>query len=205
MAQTLDFERRMLRNCFDKGWQTAAAIWPQLARVLPRAGSNCSPRPASGSIRPANVWALALGRNLQIHRTQLARTAALLRTASIADRIASCAGERLAKLETRRSALRASARLTEDRGRLDALARVLEGISYRAVLERGFALVEARTAALRRRAGADQSRANSLHSDLCRRRNAARWRKACAKAARQKDRRRSGQSVLSWMLMRTAS
>jgi exodeoxyribonuclease VII large subunit len=42
--------------------------------------------------------------------------------------------------------------LTRDRGRLEALTRILESISYRAVLERGFALVTGADGKLRRRA-----------------------------------------------------
>ena len=45
-----------------------------------------------------------------------------------------------------------SARLSEARRRLDALARVLEGVSYRGALERGFALVRGEDGKVRRRA-----------------------------------------------------
>jgi exodeoxyribonuclease VII large subunit len=94
---------------------------------------------------------LALGRNLQIHRAQLARTIALFRPRPIASRIAHDR-ERLGQLGAR--ALRCGrVHLTRDRGRLETLTRVLDGISYRAVLERGFALVKGADGRLRRRAG----------------------------------------------------
>ncbi|HEY5346779.1 MAG TPA: hypothetical protein VIJ72_01195, partial [Rhizomicrobium sp.] len=50
---------------------------------------------------------------------------------------------------------------------LDALARLLDGISYRAVLERGFALVRGADGSVRRRAGAIASgeRLNLVFAD----------------------------------------
>jgi exodeoxyribonuclease VII large subunit len=47
--------------------------------------------------------------------------------------------------------------LGEARRHLEGLARVLDGISYRAVLERGFALVRGEDGTVRRRAGAVKS------------------------------------------------
>jgi exodeoxyribonuclease VII large subunit len=57
-------------------------------------------------------------------------------------------GERATRAQT--------ARLKQARRHLDGLSRVLEGISYRAVLERGFALVRGEDGAVRRRAGSIQ-------------------------------------------------
>ena len=45
-------------------------------------------------------------------------------------------------------------RLAEFRRHLDALGRVLEGVSYKGALERGFALVRAEDGSIRRRASA---------------------------------------------------
>ena len=74
----------------------------------------------------------------------------MLRPRPITDRIAH-ARERLANLEGR--ALRYErGHLNRDRGRLESLTRILESISYRAVLERGFALVTGTDGKLRRRA-----------------------------------------------------
>lgn len=147
--QLTDFRRR-LRNCFDKGLSDRRRHLGQLARILPR------PEQLFASSRQRLDQAgerlgLALGRNLQIHRTQLARTASLLRPRPISNRILH-ARERLANLDGR--ALRCQrVHLTKDHGRLESLARVLESISYRAVLERGFALVKGAGGKLRRRAG----------------------------------------------------
>ena len=65
-------------------------------------------------------------------------------------------GERLA-VWTRGPSARRRARLAQARRHLDGLARVLDGISYRAVLERGFALVRGEDGKVRRRAGAMQA------------------------------------------------
>ncbi len=62
-------------------------------------------------------------------------------------------GERAAALGARASRAQ-SARLAQARRQLDGLARLLDGISYRAVLERGFALVRGEDGAVRRRATA---------------------------------------------------
>jgi exodeoxyribonuclease VII large subunit len=147
-AQLADLSRRA-RNCFDKGLSDRRRHLTQLARVLPR------PEQLFASSRQrldqaSERLGLALGRNLQVHRTQLARTASLLRPRPIENRIAH-ARERLTNLEAR--ALRYErGHLTRDRGRLDSLTRILESISYRAVLERGFALVTGADGKLRRRA-----------------------------------------------------
>jgi exodeoxyribonuclease VII large subunit len=45
------------------------------------------------------------------------------------------------------------ARFAHQRQRLEGLARVLDGLSYRSVLERGFALVKGEDGKVRRRAG----------------------------------------------------
>jgi exodeoxyribonuclease VII large subunit len=50
-----------------------------------------------------------------------------------------------------------AARVNEDRKKLESLSRVLEGISYRGVLERGFALVRGADGKIRRRAEAVKS------------------------------------------------
>ncbi len=147
-AQLADLGRRT-RNCFDKGLSDRRRHLSQLARVLPRPEQLFAPS-RQRLDQTGERLGLALGRNLQVHRTQLARTAALLRPRTILSHILH-ARERLANLETR--ALRCErVRVTKDRNRLDALARVLEGISYRAVLERGFALVKGADGRLRRRA-----------------------------------------------------
>ncbi len=94
----------------------------------------------------------SLRRNLSEHRTRFAKTQSLLRPKAILDRVA-LGRERAVALENR--AQRAQrARLVEAGKHLAALARFLDGISYRAVLERGFALVRGEGGDLRRRAAA---------------------------------------------------
>jgi exodeoxyribonuclease VII large subunit len=74
-----------------------------------------------------------------------------VRERPIAIRIAH-ARERLANLDAR--ALRCErVHLTRERGRLDSLTRILDSISYKAVLARGFALVRGGDGNIRRRAG----------------------------------------------------
>jgi exodeoxyribonuclease VII large subunit len=94
----------------------------------------------------------ALRRNLQIHEVRFNRVGAQLRDRILRDRMA-VAAERVGAL-ARRAERAERARLGEARRHLDGLARVLDGISYRAVLERGFALVRGEDGTVRRRAGA---------------------------------------------------
>jgi exodeoxyribonuclease VII large subunit len=148
-AQLADLDRR-LRNCFDKGLSDRRRHLIQLARILPR------PEQLFASSRQRLDQAgerlgLALGRNLQIHRTQLAKAIALLRPRPIENRIKH-GRERLGQLSERARRC-GQVHLAKDRNRLESLTRVLESISYRAVLERGFAVVRGSDGGLRRRAG----------------------------------------------------
>lgn len=150
LAQTLDFQRRML-NCFGKGMNDRRRHLTQLARVLPRPDALFA-IPRQRLDRAGERLAGSLRRNLSDHRAAFARTAALLRLRTIKDRIA------LGRERSMAMAVRAkraqSAKLAETRRLLGGLSRVLESISYRAVLERGFALVRGPEGTLRRRAAA---------------------------------------------------
>jgi exodeoxyribonuclease VII large subunit len=127
LSQTLDFQRRMLA-CFTKGVESRRRHLTQLARVLPRADQLfASPRQRLD--QAGDKLAGGLRKNLQLHARTLAETAASLRPAMMRQRFA------------------------HQRQRLDGLARVLDGLSYRAVLERGFALVTGEDGKVRRRAG----------------------------------------------------
>lgn len=147
--QIADLTRRM-RNCFDKALSSRRQHLAQLARVLPRPGQLfASPRQRLD--QAGERLAVALGRNLHIHRTGLVKAASLLRPRPITQRIAH-ARDRLINLEAR--TLRcARVHVAKDRGRLESLTRVLGSVSHRAVLERGFALVKGADGRLRRRAG----------------------------------------------------
>ncbi|MBV9992740.1 MAG: exodeoxyribonuclease VII large subunit [Alphaproteobacteria bacterium] len=149
IAQVMDFERRTLR-CFSKGMEDRKRHLGQLARVLPRADQLFA-APRQRFDHAAEKLGNALKRNLQEHKRAFAEAAALLRPRPIARHIGVC-GERTEVLG-RRLARSQTVRLAEARQRLDALGRLLEGVSYRGALERGFALVRGPDGRVRRRAG----------------------------------------------------
>jgi len=148
IAQTLDLERRALR-CFAKGMEDRRRHLLQLVRVLPRADQLFA-LPRQRFDRAAERLGHALRRNLQEHRRLFTEAAALLRPQPIRRHIAQC-GERTGVLGRRLSHVQAS-RLGVARRHIDALGRVLEGISYRSSLARGFALVRGADGTIRRRA-----------------------------------------------------
>ena len=153
LSQTLDFERRVL-NCFTRGITTRRTHLSQLARVLPRADQLFA-QPQQRLDVASDKLGSALRRNLQEHRRAFGEAAALLRPRPIRHHITVC-GERTGALANRMErAFRA--RLSEDRKKLESLSRVLEGISYRGVLERGFVLVRSTDGSIRRRADAVQA------------------------------------------------
>ncbi len=150
LAQVLDFERRSLRS-FSKSMEDRRRHLAQLARVLPRAETLFA-APRQRLDQASDRLGHSLRRNLQVHRTEFAEVAAQLRVRMLQDRM-KISGERAAALGARASRAQ-SARLAQMRRQLEGLARVLDGISYRAVLERGFALVRGEGGAVRRRAAA---------------------------------------------------
>jgi len=148
LAQTLDLERRALR-CFSKGMENRRRHLVQLARVLPRAESLFA-APRQRLDTASDKLQHALQRNLQIHQVRFGKASARLRDRMLKDRLA-IGGERIEALGKRAERAK-DIRLTQMRRRLEGLARELELISYRSVLERGFALVRAADGAVRRRA-----------------------------------------------------
>ena len=150
LAQTLDFERRVLRS-FTKSMDDRRRHLAQLVRVLPKAESLfASPRQRLDLA--SDRLGQSLRRNVQIHRTAFTQAAAQLRPRMLEERITVC-GERAKGLAAR--AERAErARLAQARRQLDGLARVLDSVSHKSVLERGFALVRGEDGAVRRRAAA---------------------------------------------------
>jgi exodeoxyribonuclease VII large subunit len=148
LAQTLDFERRVLR-CFSKSMGDRRRHLAQLVRVLPRAESLFA-GPRQRLDLAGDKLAHALSRNSQIHRVRFSKAAAQLRDRMLRDRMMVCA-ERAAALGER--ALRAQrTRLTEKRRKLDGMLRLLDSVSHKSVLERGFALVRGEDGSVRRRA-----------------------------------------------------
>jgi exodeoxyribonuclease VII large subunit len=150
LALVADFQRRTL-NCFSKGLKDRQRHLAQLTRVLPRPETLFA-TPRQRLDIAGDKLAQALRRNLQIHRTEFTEAAAQLRARMLNDRMAVC-GERANALGARAYQAQKT-RLARARRNLDGLGRELELISYRKVLERGFALVRGEGGAVRRRAAA---------------------------------------------------
>jgi exodeoxyribonuclease VII large subunit len=150
IAATLELERRMLRHS-GKAMEDRRRHLAQLARVLPKPEALFA-QPRQRFDNAAEKLSGALRRNLAAHRAELAATAALLRPRMIASRIERVR-ERLGLLNDR--AMRAfRIRHASSAQKLTLAARVLDSISYKAVLERGFALVRGEDGKVRRRAAA---------------------------------------------------
>jgi exodeoxyribonuclease VII large subunit len=152
LAQVLDFERWTVR-CFGKAMEDRRRHLAQLARVLPRAETLFA-GPRQRLDLAGDRLGQALRRNLQLHRTEFAKAAAQLRAPILRQRMV-VSGDRTRSLGDRANRAQKT-RLAQARRHLDGLARVLDSISYRAVLERGFALVRGADGTVRRRAAAIQ-------------------------------------------------
>jgi exodeoxyribonuclease VII large subunit len=148
IGQSLDYERRLLR-CFSKGMEDRRRHLTQLARVLLRSDQLFA-QPRQRLDVASDKLGNALRRNVQEHRRQFTEAAALLRPRPINRHITVC-GERTQVLG-KRMARAFEARLTKERGKLDGLLRVLESVSYKSVLDRGYALVRGEDGSIRRRA-----------------------------------------------------
>ncbi len=148
LAQTLDLSRRMLR-CFSVGMEHRRDTLRHIARVLPRADQIFGqPRQRFDAV--SERLANSLRRNLDLHRRAFSETAALLRPAGLLVRMARCR-EQTSSLGVRTERSH-RARLAEAGHKVEGLVRVLDSISYCAVLARGFALVRAADGSLRRHA-----------------------------------------------------
>jgi exodeoxyribonuclease VII large subunit len=148
IVQTLDLERRNFR-CFSRGIGDRRRTIESLARALPRAEQLfAGPRQrfdlASERLRHA------LARNLQEHRARFVDAASQLHVQSLAIRVK--AGADSARICSQRLAQAYRTRLARERQHLAGFARLLDGVSYRAALERGFALVRGPDGHVRRRA-----------------------------------------------------
>jgi exodeoxyribonuclease VII large subunit len=149
IGQTLDFQRRLLR-AFTKGMDDRRRHLAQLARVLPRAEALFS-QPRQRLDYAGDNLAKALRTNLQDHRRALTETSAVLRPNRITRQIK--LGSERSEALAQRLARAQRVRLAKQRQHLDALGRVLESVSYRSALDRGFALVRGEDGTIRRRAG----------------------------------------------------
>jgi exodeoxyribonuclease VII large subunit len=92
---------------------------------------------------------------LQEHRSAFAKVHTLLRPAALQRQI--CVNRERTQAWAQRMERAHRARLVQDGKRLETLSRVLESISYKGVLDRGFALVKGTDGAIRRRAEAVKS------------------------------------------------
>src|ERR1700761_8674436 len=150
IAQTMDYARRKF-GAFSRGMTQRRSHLAALARVLPRADQLFA-QPRQRFDTASEKLRNALRRNLQEHRRAFAEASALLRPKPISQHILVC-GERTEVLG-RRLLRGFTARLNEDRKRFEASTRILESVSYKGVLERGFALVRGGDGRLRRHAEA---------------------------------------------------
>jgi exodeoxyribonuclease VII large subunit len=148
IAQTLDLERRNFR-CFTHGLEQRNKHLQALARALPRADQIFAASRQRFD-HAADRLANALRRNLQEHRRALVEVATLLRPRCVTSRI-EAGVERTGALVHRLERCH-RARLRSARDRLESCARLLESVSHRSVLERGFALVRGADGAIHRRA-----------------------------------------------------
>jgi exodeoxyribonuclease VII large subunit len=153
LAQVMDIERRTVRS-FGRGMTERRTHLQALARVLPRADQLFA-QPRQRFDLASERLGHALRRNLQVHRRAFTEAATLLRRKTIELKI-DHGKERSSALEDRLKRV-FKANLERRRAQVDALARVLDGVSYRAALERGFALVRGADSHVRRRAGTVQS------------------------------------------------
>jgi exodeoxyribonuclease VII large subunit len=122
-----------------------------LARALPRADQLFAPLQQHFD-HVADRLRHGLKRNLQEHRRALAEGATLLRPRCVTSRIEAGA-ERTNALAHRMGRCQ-RARFQAWRDRLESSARMLESVSHRSVLERGFALVRGKDGTIKRRAAA---------------------------------------------------
>jgi exodeoxyribonuclease VII large subunit len=150
LAQTLDYQRRML-SCFSKGVTDRRKHLAQLARILPKP-EQLFAVPRQRLDLAGDGLGKSLKHNVQTHRTRFHKAEALLRPRMLTDRIA--LGRERAGAFSARAKRAEEARIAEARKHLDGLTRLLDGISYRAVLERGFALVRGEDGKVRRRGAA---------------------------------------------------
>jgi exodeoxyribonuclease VII large subunit len=152
ISQTLDYQRRLF-NCFTRGMSQRRNHLAGLVRVLPRADQLFA-QPRQRFDYASEKLASALRRNLQEHRRAFLEASALLRPKPIRHHITVC-GERTGVLGNRLERAQRT-RLARMRAALDNAGRVLESLSYKGVLARGFAVVKGPEGAIRRRANAIQ-------------------------------------------------
>jgi exodeoxyribonuclease VII large subunit len=148
MAQTLDLERRNLRS-FTRALGEKRRTVDGLARALPRADQLFA-APRQRFDLAAEKLRHALMRNLQKHHQRFVEAASQLRVQTLAVRLRAGADGTRTSAQRLNQAFRT--RLLRERQHLTAISRLLDGVSYRAALERGFALIRGTDGHVRRRA-----------------------------------------------------
>ncbi len=116
------------------------------ARALPKPDDLFAVRRRSFDELASRI-VLALAANAQVHRSQFERASAKLSISRLTSAVAR-ASERLGAVTARKQSAFA-ARLGRLHARLQSAGRLLEAVSYRSVLDRGFALVSADGAPVR--------------------------------------------------------
>lgn len=147
-AQVLDLGRR-LYSATTRGMSERQQALRQTARLLPSAEHLFAPSRQRLDVATDKLSG-ALKSNVESHRQALLRSAARLRPDGLRTRFG-YAGERVQGLDARLSRALAL-RLKDARSRMEASGRLLETVSHRAVLARGFALVRGADGAVRRKA-----------------------------------------------------
>lgn len=148
LLQIQDLQQRLTR-AQARGMADRRRHLAQLARVLPR-GDTLFAGPRQRLDMAGERLQHALAGNLQSHGARLVRVGANLQPRVLRER-AKASGDQVAAL-ARRARLAQGAVMTSGRRQLESLARLLDSLSYRGVLERGFVLVRAGDGTVRRRA-----------------------------------------------------
>jgi len=150
VAQVQDLDRRSIRaqlNAARRRRQTLA----QLVRLLPREEQIFSTLRQRLDQAAANL-AVSLSENVNRHRRRFLGSAARISPQPIRQHVAVC--RERTNTNVRRLGRALGAKLTGLGQALGSLERVLESVSYRAVLERGFVLVRDEEGRVRREAAA---------------------------------------------------
>jgi exodeoxyribonuclease VII large subunit len=150
LEQLLDLQTRLLRAA-SRGLEERRRHLTQLGRVLPK-GESLFAGPRQRLDMAADRLRHSLSGSLQSHGARLGRATALLRPRILADRLAG--GRERTRQLVERAGRAHGARLARLGQHLESLARLLDGLSYRGVLERGFVLVRGEGGGVRRRAAA---------------------------------------------------
>jgi exodeoxyribonuclease VII large subunit len=153
VSQVMDFERRNVRS-FGRGMTERRTHLQGLMRALPRADQLFA-QPRQRLDVSSSKLDHALSQNVRVHRLRFSKAETLLRPNTIRSEIAR--GKDQSDALLRRLERVFGTNLQRRRAQVDALARVLDGVSYRTALERGFALVRGADSRVRRRAAAVQS------------------------------------------------